>query len=217
MGQGWIALLLTVISGYLLGSVNSAIVVARLFGLPDIRRYGSGNAGATNMFRTHGKKPAALTFLGDLLKAVFAVLLARAIFHLFASPIIVDPGYVSGLFVLLGHIFPVYFGFKGGKGVMPAFGIILLVNPPVFLILFAVALPVFLISRTMSLVSVLSAILYPIATMAVCLIRHTNPWYETGFALAYSILVLYSHRSNIKRLLGGTEKPVLPGKPRPGS
>lgn len=214
MNQIWMPLVLTIISGYLLGSINSAILVSRLFGREDIRRFGSGNAGVTNMLRTYGKKPAALTVLGDLLKAILAVVLARIFFNMFAVRLIVDPGVLAGLFVLLGHLFPVYFGFKGGKGVMPAFGIILLVNPPAFIILLAIAVPVFLLSRTMSLVSVLSASLYPLATLAIRLLTHENHWPETLFALSYSILVLFSHRSNIRRLMNGTEQPVLPKKPR---
>ena len=214
MDNPWIPLVLAAVSGYLLGSVNSAILVSRLLGRADIRGFGSGNAGATNMFRTYGKKAAALTVLGDLLKAVLGVVLARTVFNLLSAEWIVDPGIVAGLFVLLGHVFPVYFGFKGGKGVMPAFGIILLVNPLAFVVLLVVAVPVFLMSRTMSLVSVLSAAIYPLATLAVRLLTRTNPWPETLFALAYAILVLFSHRGNISRLVEGTEKPIIPRKPR---
>lgn len=214
MNQIWMPLVLTIISGYFLGSINSAILVTRLFGREDIRQFGSGNAGVTNMLRTYGKKPAALTVFGDLLKAILAVVLARIFFNMFAVQLIVDPGVLAGLFVLLGHLFPVFFGFKGGKGVMPAFGIILLVNPPAFIVLLVVAVPVFLLSQTMSLVSILSASLYPFATLAIRLLTHENPWPETLFAVAYSILVLFSHRSNIRRLLNGTEQPVLPNRPR---
>lgn len=250
MNQAWIPLILSVAAGYLLGSINSAILVTRLFGREDIRHFGSGNAGATNMFRTYGKIPAVLTVLGDLLKAIVAVVLARWLFSLFgiqplagpgagpdtglgygplAGPgagagavaaagtsfiLPIDPGVIAGLFVLLGHLFPVYFGFKGGKGVMPAFGIILMVNPLAFLVLLVIAVPLFLKSRIMSLVSVTSAALYPLVTLAIRLIARTGTWqetlYATLFALAYGILVLYSHRSNIRRLLDGTEKPVVP-------
>ncbi|MHB8963818.1 MAG: glycerol-3-phosphate 1-O-acyltransferase PlsY [Saccharofermentanales bacterium] len=206
----WIASVLAAAIGYLLGSVSSAVIVSRLSGQEDIRRHGSGNAGATNMFRTYGRKAALFTTAGDIIKAVAAVLLVRTIFLFSSVPLPFDPGYLAGLFVLLGHIFPVYFGFKGGKGVMPALGIILIVSPLAFGILLAIAVPVFLMSRTVSLVSVLSAVLLPVVTLAICLIRGTDPFYETGLTLLYGALVLFSHRENIRRLLHGTEKPILP-------
>lgn len=95
---------------------------------------------------------------------------------------------------------------------MPAFGIILLINPLAFIILLVVAIGVFIVSKTMSLVSVIAAAMYPIVTLVILLIQHANPWIQTLFALAYSFLVLYSHRDNIKRLLDGTEKPIIPDK-----
>lgn len=210
MTNFWIALGLTAVSGYLLGSINSAIIVSRLWQHDDIRKHGSGNAGATNMLRTFGKTAAALTTAGDILKAVLAVLLARAIFNLFTVTLAFDPGYIAGLFVLVGHIFPAYFRFKGGKGVMPALGIVLIVNPLAFAVMLVIALPILLIFRIVSLVSVLSAILLPIVTFVLGRLRHADPLAETLLTLSFSILVLYSHRENIKRLLSGTEKPIVP-------
>lgn len=210
MNAYWLPLVLTAMSSYLLGSVNSAVIVSRALERDDIRTHGSGNAGMTNMYRVFGKRAALLTTFGDLLKAIVAVLIARGIFGWFDASLAFDPGYPAGLFVLLGHIFPIYFGFRGGKGVMPAVGIVLMVNPAAFGIMVAIALPLFLATRTMSLVSVVSAAALPIVTLILGLLRKTSPLAATLFTLAYAILVIISHRSNIKRLLSGTEKPIAP-------
>ena len=194
--------------GYLLGSINSAVIVTRINGRDDIRGKGSGNAGMTNMFRVYGRHAGLLTALGDLLKAVLAVLAARAIAGLAISPLPFDAGYAAGLFVIIGHIYPLYFRFRGGKGVLPALGIILMVRPLAFAVLLAIALPVFLAFRIVSLVSVLSACLLPPVTLSLCLLQGRDPVYETGFAAVYAILVLLSHRANIRRLLQGTEKAI---------
>lgn len=210
----WFIIMLAAILGYLLGSINSAIIVSRFISHDDIRTHGSGNAGTTNMFRTYGKKAALLTAFGDILKAILAVLLGRLLFSLAAltGALPVDPGYLTGLFVLLGHIYPAFFKFKGGKGVMPAVAVILVVNPPAFLVMLAIALPVFLITRTMSLVSLISALALPVVTLALALLRQTNPGYPTLITLLYGILVIVSHRQNIRRLLHGQEKPIWPRK-----
>ena len=210
----WFIIMLAAMLGYLLGSINSAIIVSRFISHDDIRTHGSGNAGTTNMFRTYGKKAALLTAFGDILKAILAVLLGRLLFSLAAltGALPVDPGYLTGLFVLLGHIFPAFFKFKGGKGVMPAVAVILVVNPPAFLVMLAIALPVFLITRTMSLVSLISALALPVVTLALALLRQTNPRYPTLITLLYGILVIVSHRQNIRRLLHGQERPIWPRK-----
>ena len=222
MGKLILAIALTLATGYLLGSISWAIIISRGFGQDDIRAYGSGNAGSTNMFRTFGRKAGLLTVLGDLLKAVAAAWLGRLIFKLLAVQLAmpanfapemaypIDPGYLAGLFVLIGHIFPVFFGFKGGKGVMPAVGVILAVNPLAFLVMVGIALPVFLLTRTMSLVSLVSSIALPLVTYGLGQLRQVDQRIETGFTLFYAVLVIVSHRENIKRLLSGTEKPLVP-------
>jgi len=206
----WLPVILTALSGYLLGSVNSAVIVSHALEQDDIRTHGSGNAGMTNMYRVFGKKAALLTTLGDLLKAIAAVLLARGLFIWLGVELALDSGYLAGLLVLIGHIYPIFFGFRGGKGVMPAVGIVLMVNPVVFGVMVAIALPLFLATRTMSLVSVISAASLPIVTLILSLLRKTPPLAATLFTLAYAILVIVSHRSNIKRLLSGSEKPIAP-------
>ena len=207
----WIPAAATAVSAYLLGSVNSAILVARLTRRADIRSQGSGNAGTTNMLRTYGKAAAAATALGDLAKAVLAVLLARGLFvWTGAAAPGFDPGWLAGLFAILGHIWPVYFRFKGGKGVMPAVGVVLLVDPFAALVLLVLAVAAFLLSRTMSVVSLCAAVELPLVTLALRLARQVDPLVETLFALVYGILVVVSHRENLKRLWKGTEKPLVP-------
>ena len=139
---------------YALGGINSAIVVSWLLHRDDIRRHGSGNAGASNMFRTYGRAAALLTLFGDVSKTLAAVALTRLLFRWIADgdPGF-DPGWFAGLFAILGHVFPVWFGFHGGKGVLVAAITILAVDPAAFgvMVLFAVA-SLFL-WRTMSIVS----------------------------------------------------------------
>lgn len=196
--------LLTAVVSYLLGSINFAIIVSRLRDKDDVRHHGSGNAGATNMLRTFGKTSAFLTTLGDFSKGLVSVLLCRYFFAgIEGLPF--DPAYVAGLFALLGHLFPIYFGFRGGKGVLTSLSIILAVNPVVFAILIILLVPVLMAKKIVSLVSVLGAILYPIFTCILCLLTHKNPFYDTFFAAIFGALVLFMHRSNIKRLLNGTE------------
>lgn len=197
-------LVLTAVISYLLGSVNFAIIVSRLRDKDDVRRHGSGNAGATNMLRTFGKTSALLTALGDFSKGLIAVLLCRYFFA-GVQGLSFNPAYVAGLFALLGHLFPLYFKFKGGKGVLTSLSIILVVNPIVFAALVILLVPVLIVKKIVSLVSVLGAILYPIFTCALCLITRQNPFYDTLFAAIFGALVLFMHRSNIKRLLNGTE------------
>lgn len=206
----YLTALLICLTGYLLGSLNSAILVTRLLGLEDIRLKGSGNAGMTNMLRVYGKKAAFLTVLGDMGKAILAVISARMIFLLSANPLFFDPGYLTGLFVLIGHIFPVYFTFRGGKGVMPALGIILLVNPLVFVILLLLAIPIYLFSKTMSVVSLINTLMLPVATWLLGFIRDHETLYPTGFTFLYAVIVIWSHRGNIRRLFRGEEQKISP-------
>jgi len=209
MSAGWLTVLLVVL-GYGLGSINSALLVCRLLGLDDIRRHGSGNAGMTNMLRIYGKKAGALTASGDLLKAIAAVLAARAVTLAAGSALPFDPGYLCGLFVLVGHIWPVFFAFRGGKGVMPVLGVILLVDPIVFVLLAVAAIIVFWIRHTISLVSITAAILVTPLTLAIDLLEGVNPFWDTLFALLFAMLVIVSHRENIRRLQTHKEGPLWP-------
>lgn len=203
--------ILAALTGYLLGSLNFAIIVSRLLDHDDIRNYGSGNAGMTNILRVYGKKQAALVLLGDFGKGILAVFIARVLFR-YAGITVMDGAYVGALAVLLGHLFPVFFGFRGGKGILTSAGIMLLVNPVVFLILVPVIVVFMLVTRIVSLGSVTAAVLYPILTYVVLTQQGRPALLDTLFAALMAVLVIYMHRSNIKRLLNGTESRFAPKK-----
>lgn len=200
------------VAAYLLGSVNFAILVSRVYAKDDVRHHGSGNAGMTNILRTYGKGPAVCTALGDFLKAMLAVGLARLLFRWAGLQIPLDPGYIGGIFAVLGHLFPLYFGFRGGKGVMTTLGVMLLVNPPAFLVIAVVFVPLVFITRIVSLSSVLGAVLYPLVTWVLCRLRHQEARYDTICAGVLGMIILIMHHGNIKRLLKGTENRF--GKPK---
>lgn len=204
-----ISLILAAITAYLLGSINFAIVVTKIVAKKDIRDFGSGNAGMTNVLRTLGKGPAAFTFAGDLLKGVIAILLGQIFVYFIAGTkdfMIVN--YLTGLMALLGHAFPVFYKFKGGKGILVSAGIILVLNPIVFLITLATFLVFVIPSKIVSLSSIASSIAFPIGTFLVNGLSQ-KPWgdtiFETVSALIICIIVIIMHRSNIKKLLNGTE------------
>jgi glycerol-3-phosphate acyltransferase PlsY len=199
-----LVILAVAVAAYLLGSVNFAIIVSRVHAKDDVRKHGSGNAGMTNILRTYGKGPAAVTALGDLAKTVIAIFLAKWIFTR-AGVTDIDAGYIAGLFVILGHVYPVYFGFRGGKGVITTLGVMLVVNPIAFLIIVAIFVPLVFITKIVSLSSVLGAIFYPILTYALTYMQNGPIRYNTLFSALYALIVLAGHRDNIKRLLKGEE------------
>lgn len=202
--QTVLAFLAVAVLSYLLGSFNFAIIISRVFTKGDVREHGSGNAGMTNILRTYGKWPAVGTAAGDFLKAVAAVMLSRMIFSRLGIEAM-DAGYVAGLFVLLGHLFPIYFGFRGGKGVITTLGIVLIINPGVFLVICAIFLPLVFIVKIVSLASVLGAIVFPMLTYLSLRLRGEPAMLDTLFAAVIAVIILIMHRGNIKRLLSGTE------------
>lgn len=199
-----IAFAITTLVCYLIGSLNSAVIISRIYAKDDIRNHGSGNAGMTNILRTYGKIPAIFTALGDFFKGVGAVLLGRMIFNLFAITI-VDGGYVGALFVIIGHLYPVFFGFKGGKGVLTSFGALLIVNPIAFAIIAVVLIPFVFIVKIVSLTSIIGAIAYPFLTYFILMFTGKPYKLATVFSCLFSFIIIYMHRENIKRLLNGTE------------
>ena len=165
MGYEALALALTALAGYLLGSINSSIIFTWFFkNKEDIRKYGSGNAGMTNVLRSVGKLPAALTFVGDFLKCVAALLLSQGLVALVTGWAGIQAGelydvarYVAGVACVLGHIFPVYYGFRGGKGVVTSAAMIALTDWRVFLLVLLTFAIVFAAKRIVSLASVICA------------------------------------------------------------
>ena len=189
--------LVSIVSAYLLGSLNFAIIISGKQYRQDIRNFGSKNAGMTNMMRTYGKKAAGLTLLGDALKAVVSCLIGYLLLGQMGA-------YIAGLFCIIGHMFPIYYHFKGGKGVVTAAVTVLMCNPFVFLILFLMFVVIVLCTKYISLGSVLCMLLYPI------LLDRIDRWLFGGapyvwIAALMTILVVVKHWENIKRLSQGKE------------
>lgn len=181
------------IIAYLLGSVCSAIIVCRLLGLPDPRTEGSHNPGTTNVLRIGGKGPAALTLLGDMLKGVVPVLLAR---HYKLEPAVIS---AVGLAAFLGHLYPVFFRFEGGKGVATALGVLLALHWPLGLIIVGIWVTAFAVTRISSLGSIIGF------TAAPFIAWQMVPDYVPGIA-GMSLLLLVRHKTNIIALLKGEER-----------
>lgn len=207
----------TVIVSYLLGSVSFAVIISNYIAHKDIRNMGSGNAGMTNMIRLFGAKAGLITFLLDSLKGFLVGILAKNIVfsYLFeqTSNAYLSPvywGYICGIFCLLGHMFPVYFKFRGGKGVSSCAGIMLACNPLVFAIGLSVFLIVFIISRIVSLSSLFAAITIVVST--VFLFEKTGlpktGTVQTVLVLVMALVISLRHKDNITRIANGEEKPL---------
>lgn len=183
---------------YLLGSINFAIIISGNQYKQDIRNYGSGNAGMTNMMRTYGKSAAALTLLGDAMKAVVAGFIGYAALGLFGA-------HMAGFFCVVGHMFPIFYKFKGGKGVVTAAASILVCNPYVFLILLVLFVTIVAIWKYISLASIMCVLLYPVILngMETLLNGFCSPYII--FTIAIAVLVVFKHKENINRLLNKTE------------
>ncbi len=210
----FLGVLLSAAVGYFLGSVNTGILYSKLRYKQDIRDYGSGNAGMTNMLRTYGKGAAAVTLAGDVLKAVIAVLIARVIgAYLVPGKEITDlASYTAAFFCVAGHCFPVYHRFQGGKGVAAAAGAMLILSPLTFLFCLTVFLILVLWTKYVSLGSVIAALMYPLI-----LFRVAGPGISVLFALAIALLVVFHHKDNINRLREGKEKKISLGKKKDGT
>ncbi len=193
-----LALILVAVAGYLLGSVPFGIVMARLFGLGDLRRIGSGNIGATNVLRTGNKPAALLTLLGDAGKGAAAVLLARAVVG-------EDAAQLAGFAAFLGHCFPVFLGFKGGKGVATWLGTMLALAWPIGLAACVTWLAVAVLFRISSLAALAAAALSPIWALLL-----GYPGYVV-LSVGLALLIFLRHRANIERLIAGNE-PRIGGK-----
>ena len=230
LGAYWYLGILTAVIAYLIGSVNPAVIMTRLWtkGKVDIRNVGSGNAGFTNVLRSVGKVPAIITLVLEALKCVAAVLIGGYIFSFLAAKYaaegvlpteIINCGkYLAGIFCILGHSFPIYFHFKGGKGVVSAAALMLTEDWRVFLMVLGTFLILFLIFRIISLGSIAGAVLYgPYTFLATFLFDYTlsgGGWHlsyvilSTAAALIIGIFVTVKHKENIKRLLRGEEKKI---------
>lgn len=198
---------ISAVIGYLIGSVNSAITVIKLWKKEDIREHGSKNAGLTNTLRVYGKKAAIVILICDLLKGIIAVSLCRFIASVTGTvENTVLIGYVAGIFVMIGHIFPLYYGFKGGKGVLIAATTLLAIDPFTFSIIIPFFILMVIIFNYVSLGSMIAAAFYPVVTYFCQTMRGFQTAVpDTIFAAIIGIIIIYMHRSNIKRLRNGTE------------
>lgn len=218
---------LTAVIAYLLGSINFSIIITKAYLKKDIREFGSGNAGTTNVLRSVGKLPSALTFLGDFLKAVASVLAAILLYKYVFN---IQLGYgdellnigkgIAALFVMIGHMWPIYYGFKGGKGVVTGAAISLMLHPIAFAVCIATFIVVMLFSRIVSLSSILATATFPFSMLVITLLYYKNDgnanlWYViamTAFAVCYAALIIGKHHENIARLIAGTEKKITAKK-----
>lgn len=211
-----VKLFLVAVISYLLGSLNFGVILSRKLKKEDVRDRGSGNAGTTNMMRSYGKVYGFLTIAGDILKVVVAIWIAFKIVPVYELKKLLDSldtncviclKLFAGLFAVIGHIFPCFFGFKGGKGVATSGGMVIFVNAKIALILLAVFGVNLVVTRYVSLGSILMAVLYPVMMWL---------FYKdivlVLIALVFTLIVVIAHRDNIKRLLNGTENKISFGK-----
>ena len=200
---------ITAIIAYLIGSVNFSVILSKKMAGFDVREKGSGNAGTTNMLRSVGKKAAALTLICDVLKGVVAILIAMFIgwaFKVENQSLLVQ---IAGIAVVLGHTFPIFFGFKGGKGVATSLGILVMSNWQIGLICLVFGVLLIALTRMVSLGSCAAAVLFPVLTLFIT----DNYIVSQGsgyliYSIILAVIVLFNHRSNIKRIMSGTENRI---------
>lgn len=200
------------IIAYAIGSINFSVIFSKKMAGFDLRQKGSGNAGSTNMLRTVGKKAAAITLICDILKGVVAILIA-ILLGKFAkgteASLLVQ---IAALAVVVGHTYPIFFEFKGGKGVATALGILLMTNWQIGLICLVFALVIMAITRQVSLGSMLAAILFPVLTLFISQ-HYIVPGNYFVFSVILALIVVFNHRTNVKRIINGTENKIsLKGK-----
>ena len=190
---------------YAIGSINFSVILSKKMAGFDVREKGSGNAGSTNMLRAVGKKAAALTLICDILKGVVPTLIAILVGNIMGDSI--DKALlvqVSSVAVVIGHTFPIFFQFKGGKGVATSFGVLLITNWQIGLICFVFAISIMALTRMVSLGSITAAVLYPVLTIFIKE-NYIVPGSYLAFGIIMAAIVIFNHRSNLKRILEGTE------------
>ena len=198
------------IVAYLIGSINFSILISKKMAGFDVREKGSGNAGATNVLRAVGVKAAVLTLLCDVLKGVVAILIAFIVGNILKEIDKVLLVQLAGLFVIIGHTFPLFFEFKGGKGVATSLGVLLITNWQIGLTCLVFALAIITVSRMVSMGSIGAAILFPVLTIFV----HSHYIVQADgirylfYGILLAAIVIFNHRENIKRILSGTENKI---------
>lgn len=205
-----------VFAAYLIGSINFAVIFTRIFDKRDIRDFGSGNAGTTNVMRVSGIVPGILTFVFDSTKGFAACMLGKAVFgHIALSidawwAVPLAGAYICGVACMIGHVFPLFFGFKGGKGVATSVGIFAVCCPAAIVIGLAVFALVTLISRYVSLGSLIATVI--VIALATALRNNVPALVQIFCCLIMAFLIFYKHISNIKRLISGNENKIKRGR-----
>ena len=193
------------IVAYLIGSINFSVILSKKMAGFDVREKGSGNAGTTNMLRSVGKKAAVITLLCDILKGVVSIGIAIIVGNIIKDldkALLVQ---IAGILVVVGHTFPIFFGFKGGKGVATSLGVLLLINPMIGGICLVFALVVMAVTRMVSLGSMMAAVLFPVLTIFIKDGYLVDGYNYIIFGIAMACLVIFNHRSNLKRIYAGNE------------
>ena len=196
--------IIVIVIAYLIGSINFSIIISKKYAGFDVREKGSGNAGSTNMLRTVGKKAAALTLICDILKGVISVFIAFIIGKIAKNSDATLLVQLAAIAVILGHTFPIFFEFKGGKGVATTLGILILINWKIGLICLVFALAIMAINKAVSVGVLCAAVLYPVLTLFI----NTNYLIAGNyflFSIIVAAIVFFNHRENIKRILEGNE------------
>ena len=200
-----VAYIIVAIIAYLLGSISFSVIISKKVAGFDVRQKGSGNAGTTNVLRSVGKKAAIITLICDVLKGVVAILVAYLVGLIVKdlnNSLLIQ---IAGITVIVGHTFPIFFQFKGGKGIATALGVLLMTNWNIGLICLVFALVLMILTRIVSLGSLAAAVLFPVLVM----FMPSQAYLVSGNYVIYSIiiavLVIFNHRANVKRLLNGTE------------
>lgn len=230
----WWRILISIVAAYILGSINFAVIFTKMASKQDVREMGSGNAGFTNVLRSVGVVPAVFTFLFDCLKGIFAVNIAIFVFNLQAdsegikalsetlqAEYLVYGKYIAGAFAVIGHCFPVFFGFRGGKGITTTGGVLGVLDWRVLLIVMTCWLIIFIFSKIISVASLSAAVLIVIWNFVIKYFLEYKPSLNTatphnlsyvlvttGILLFIGLLAIYMHRGNIKRIINGEEKKI---------
>ena len=207
----YLIIIVVAVISYLIGSVNFSILISKAISGKDIRESGSGNAGATNMLRTHGKKMGVLTLLLEVLKGIIAIIIAIIVDENFGANT-GDLDYIAGVCVILGHNFPIYFGFKGGKGVATSLGVVLMLDWKVGLIVAAIAIAIMALTKYVSLGSIIGGGAYIVIEVVKAVIMNNYNVIQLVCAVIIGGLLIARHHANIKRLLNGTENKLSFGK-----
>lgn len=195
------------IIAYLIGSVNFSVILSKKMAGFDLREKGSGNAGTTNVLRTVGKKAAIITLICDILKGVVAILIAMLVGKIVQGSNASLLVQCAGVAVILGHTFPIFFKFKGGKGVATSLGVLIMSNWQIGLICLVFALILIALTQMVSVGSIAAAILYPVLTLFIPQ-NYIIPGNYLIYSVLLAIIIVFNHRENVKRLLKGTENKI---------